>query len=78
MSARVGDVPAMSETVELISVAGTQIAAIKLPPFRKLPDVLIYGERLFHCVTGLRYRECFHYVVPLIEAWGPPNAADIH
>lgn len=54
---------------------GGHVADVNIPPFHKLPEVLVYGGRVFSFHTSIaidgepcraEYREVFVYVIPLL------------
>jgi hypothetical protein len=53
---------------------GDHVADVQVPTFQKLPDVLIWGDRIFQFHQDIttaddpcsaEYRECFAFMVPI-------------
>lgn len=55
--------------VKLSTDDGRHVHAILMPPFKDLPDVVLWGSRSFLLwdSEGPEYRECFAYTVPLVN-----------
>jgi len=51
--------------VTLYTRDGEQVAAITMPPFQKMPEVVVWGSRFFMW-TGLIYQEVMGW-------WCPPE-----
>jgi hypothetical protein len=59
--------------IRLAIRGGGHVADVEIPPFRKMPDVVVWGERFFALHGELsadgdacshEYREVFVYVIP--------------
>jgi hypothetical protein len=48
---------------------GYVVTAI-IPPFDPMPDILLWGARVFKYVTHERYNECFAVAVVKTEEFG--------
>ncbi len=66
--------------IELLNSNGEHVAHTELPPFKRAPGVVIWGDRVFSRLIDLEaapeakplYREAFAYVIPDGDARTPP------
>ena len=70
--------------IRLAARDGGHVCDVIIPPFQKLPEVLVWGERFFTFHTKLddpeelcvaEYREAFAYCVPPID-YEPDGGAE--
>jgi hypothetical protein len=62
------------KTVKLAIADGGFVADIEMPPFLKMPEVIVWGIRTFAHYTDDEYREVGSYFVPRDETGNPTMA----